>query len=297
MIDEIRQEFISRQPELSWVWDVLVGKQLPETERFAGLSRSQLSSIQTVTEKLRAADRSGSPMALLAVEQLTEKLLSGESVKQDTYFCSSTERGRRTGKTAGITLLVFSALIIFTFIAMMNWNAYLGCGCFIAGIVTLLIGTRRSDRFIKKDLPPHLAETDYHTDRLFFRGGECYLLCDKILFAYCKDDMYPYESRSDIMDYLCVPIADISYIQGQMLILSNGGAITLYSSPQMDDMLEYISALVRWSPAPYAPSKESVRDYMAHDKYAALKVAITVAVLLIGVYSMPSVVSVIQKFF
>ena len=83
----------------------------------------------------------------------------------------------------------------------------------------------------------HLAETDYHTDRLYFLRGTCYLLCDKLFFSYREEDRY--ESRdnecsSDHSDYLCVPIADISYVQGQMLILSNGGAISLYNSPELD---------------------------------------------------------------
>lgn len=80
-----------------------------------------------------------------------------------------------------------------------------------------------------------------------------------------------------------------------MLILSNGGAISLYNSPELDDMLEYISAMVRWAPAPYHPSKDSGRSYIKRDKNAWLKLAIVIAVLLIGVYSMPSVVKVLQN--
>lgn len=39
MMNEIWQDFIKRNPELSWVWDVLLGKQLPVTERFTALSQ------------------------------------------------------------------------------------------------------------------------------------------------------------------------------------------------------------------------------------------------------------------
>ncbi len=299
MIEDLRQKFITQNPELSWVWEVLEGKQLPETERFAALSAEQLREIQRLTGELRAADRSGNPMALLGVEQLTEKLLGGEPVKPDKYFCSDPSIGKRTGKAAGITLLVFTGFIIMTIVSMAHWNAYLGCACFVAGLVTLMVGTRRSDRLFRKDLPPHLAETDYHTDRLYFMKGFCYLLSDKLVFSFRRGDRDPARSRDDSEspEFLSVPISDISYIEGQRLILSNGGAVSLYDSPQLTDMLEYISALVRWRPAPYHPSHDSENSYVKHDKYAMLKVIIAVAVLLVGVYSMPSVVSVIQKLF
>ena len=62
-------------------------------------------------------------------------------------------------------------------------------------------------------------------------------------------------------------------------------------------MLEYISALVRWSPAPYHPSKDSENSYIKTDKNAMLKFIIAVAVLIIGVYSMPSFVDVVQTWF
>lgn len=298
MIEDIRQNFIRRNPELSWVWEVLEGKQLPETGRFAALSTEQLRIIQELTGKLRKSDRSGSPMALMGVEQLTEKLLNGESVKPDKYFCSDPKLGRQAGRAAGISLLVFAAFIALTIISIGNWNAYLGCACFAAGIITLIVGNRKTDRLFRKDLPLHLAETYYHTDRLYFVKGMCYLLCDRLLFSYCKDDRYPARYRDssnvDSLDFLCVPIADISYIEGQRLILSNGGAISLYDSPQLADMLEYISALVRWNPAPYHPSKDSENSYVKHDKNALLRLVIAVAVLLVGVYSMPSVAAAIQ---
>ena len=82
-----------------------------------------------------------------------------------------------------------------------------------------------------------------------------------------------------------------------MLILSNGGAISLYDSPQLADMLEYISALVRWAPAPYHPSKDSENSYIKTDKNAMLKLIIAVVVLIIGVYSMPSFVNIVQTWF
>lgn len=297
-MNEIWQDFIKRNPELSWVWDVLLGKQLPVTERFTALSQDQLREIQSLTAKLRKTDRSRVPMALLGVEQITGSLLGGQPVKQDKYFCGSTERGKRTGRAAGITLILFVGFMTLSFISMGHWNAYLGCGCFLAGIITIMVGIWGTNRLVRKDLPPHLAETDYHTDRLYFLRGTCYLLCDKLFFSYREEDRY--ESRdnecsSDHSDYLCVPIADISYVQGQMLILSNGGAISLYNSPELDDMLEYISAMVRWAPAPYHPSKDSGRSYIKRDKNAWLKLAIVIAVLLIGVYSMPSVVKVLQN--
>ena len=53
--------------------------------------------------------------------------------------------------------------------------------------------------------------------------------------------------------------------------------------------------MVRWAPAPYHPSKDSGRSYIKRDKNAWLKLAIVIAVLLIGVYSMPSVVKVLQN--
>ena len=299
MIEDIRTDFVSRYPELSWVWEVLEGRQLPETERFAALSLKQLRGIQELTGKLRAADRSGSPMAMLAVEKLTGNLLSGESVKPDKYFCSDPARGKRTGTAAGITLLIFAGFIALTVISMLHWNAYLGCACFVAGIITLAVGTHRTDRLFRKDLPQYLSETYYHTDRLYFMKGYCYLLSDKLLFSYCREDRYPAryrdDSYEDAPEFLSVPLADISYIEGQRLILSNGGAISLYDSPQLADMLEYISAVIRWAPAPYHPSKESENSYVKHDKLPLIKLAIAVAMLLVGVYSMPSVVSLIQE--
>lgn len=93
-MNEIWQDFIKRNPELSWVWDVLLGKQLPVTERFTALSQDQLREIQSLTAKLRKTDRSRVPMALLGVEQITGSLLGGQPVKQDKYFCGSTERER-----------------------------------------------------------------------------------------------------------------------------------------------------------------------------------------------------------
>lgn len=299
-VSEIQRRFLSKCPELSWVWDILEGKQLPVTEKFTAMSRQQLCEIRNVIKSIRAADRSNSPMALLAAEQLTEKLLNGDTINPDKYYCSNPERGKRHSSAAGITMLLFTAFMIFAFIGVMHWNAYIGFACFVGGIIILLIGSSLTDRLYKKETPTYLAETDYHTDRLYFLKGECYLLCDKLMFSYCKDDRIPARYRDsgpEHIDHLCVPIADISYIQGKMLILSNGGAVSLYDSPQLDDMLEYISALVRWSPAPYHPSSESEKSYIKAEKGALLQLIIVVAVLLIGVYSMPSFVHVIQTWF
>lgn len=299
-IGEIQEEFLNNTPELSWVWDVLEGRQLPVTEKFAALSQKQLREIDNVIKKIRTADRTGSPMALLAAEQLTRKLLNGENVMPDKYYCSSATRGRRNGVAAGITLFLFIALLITAFMGIMHWNAYIGFTCFVGGIIILLTGSSISEKLYKTDAPSHLAETDYHTDRLYFLRGECYLLSDKIMFSYFKNDRIAARYRDqgpDTPDFLCVPITDISYIQGQMLILSNGGAISLYDSPQLSDMLEYISALVRWAPAPYHPSKDSENSYIKTDKYAMLKLVIVISVLVIGVYAMPSVVKAVQDWF
>lgn len=299
-VSKIKQEFIRNNPELSWVWDVLEGKQLPVTERFTALSRQQLCAIQDVISSIRAADRSDSPMALLAAEQLTEKLLSGNTIKPDKYYCSDPERGKRHAGAAGFTMLLFTALMILAFIGVMHWNAYIGFACFVGGIIVLVTGSSLTDKLYKREAPPHLAETDYHTDRLYFLQGECYLLCDKLMFSYCKDDRIPSRYREPgprRIDHLCVPIADISYIQGKMLILSNGGAVSLYDSPQLNEMLEYISALVRWAPAPYHPSTESEKSYIKYEKGSMLKLIIAVAILVIAVYSMPSFVHVMQAWF
>ena len=299
-VSEIQRRFLSQNPELSWVWDILEGKQLPVTEKFTALSMQQLREIRDVIRLVREADRSASPMALLAAEQLTEKLLNGSEIKPDKYYCSSPERGKRHSSAAGITMLLFTAFMIFAFIGIMHWNAYIGSACFVGGIIILVTGYSLTDRLYKKEAPPYLAETVYHTDRLYFLKGECYLLCDKLMFSYCKDDRIPARYRDsgpEHIDHLCVPIADISYIQGKMLILSNGGAVSLYDSPQLDDMLEYISALVKWSPAPYHPSAESEKSYIKVEKGAMMKLIIAVAVLLIGVYSMPSFVHVMQAWF
>ena len=299
-VEQIRQKFLSNEPGLSWVWEILEGKRLPETERIASLPRKQLCEIQDTIKAIRAADRTDSPMALLAVEQLTEKLLSGESVRPDKYYCSNATRGKRNAAAAGITMLLFIVFLIAAFTGVMRWNAYVGFTCFIIGIAVLMVGSSISNRLYRQDAPQHLAETDYHTDRLYFLRGECFLLSDKLLFSYYKNDRVPARYRDqgpESPDHLCVPISDISYIQGQMLILSNGGAISLYDSPQLADMLEYISALVRWAPAPYHPSKDSENSYIKTDKNAMLKLIIAVVVLVIGVYSMPSFVNIVQMWF
>ncbi len=299
-INQIHQKFLNDDPELSWIWEVLEGKQLPITEKIASLSEKQLREVQNTIKALRAADRTDSPMALLAVEQLTAKLLNGESIKPEKYYCSNATQGKRNGVAAGITLLLFVAFLVVAFTGIMRWNAYVGFFCFIGGIAVLLIGSSISNKLYRLDAPQYLAATDYHTDRLHFLRGECYLLSDKLLFSYYKSDRVPSRYRDqgpESPDHLWVPIADISYIQGQMLILSNGGAISLYDSPQLADMLEYISALVRWAPAPYHPSKDSENSYIKADKNAMLKFILAVVVLVIGVYSMPSVVNIIQTWF
>lgn len=299
-INQIRQKFLNDNPELSWIWEILEGKQLPITEKIASLSEKQLREVQNTIKALRTADRTNSPMALLAVEQLTAKLLNGESIKPDKYYCSNANRGKRNGVAAGVTLLLFVAFLIVAFTGIMRWNAYVGFFCFIGGIAVLLIGSSISNKLYRLDAPQHLAATDYHTDRLYFLRGECYLLSDKLLFLYYKNDRIPARYRDqepESPDYLWVPIADISYIQGQMLILSNGGAISLYDSPQLADMLEYISALVRWAPAPYHPSKDSENSYIKTDKNAMLKFILAIVVLVIGVYSMPSFVNILQTWF
>lgn len=299
-IEQIRQKFLNDDPELSWVWEVLEGKHLHITEKVASLSVEQLYEIQNTIKMVRAADRTDCPMALLAMEQRVGKLLNGESINPDKYYCSNATRGKRNGVAAGITLFLFIAFLIAAFTGVMYWNAYAGFFCFIGGIAVLLIGSSISNKLYRLDAPPYLAETDYHTDRLYFPRGKCYLLSDKLIFLYYKNDRIPARYRDpepESPDYICVPIADISYVQGQMLILSNGGAISLYDSPQLADMLEYISALVRWSPAPYHPSKDSENSYIKTDKNAMLKFIIAVAVLIIGVYSMPSFVDVVQTWF
>ena len=296
-IEQIRQGFLNAYPELSWVWEVLEGKQLPETEKITSLSARQLRGIRDTIKALRTADRTDSPMALLALEQLTERLLNGESIKPDKYYCSSAARGKRSGAASGITLSAFIALLIAAFTGIMHWNAYFGIFCFVAEIVVLITGSSISNRLNRLDAPPYLAKTDYHTDRLYFLRGECFLLSDKLLFSYYKSDRVPARYRDqgpESPDHICVSIADISFIQGQMLILSNGGAISLYDSPQLADMLEYISALVRWAHVPYHPSKDSENSYIKTDKHAMLKLIIAVVVLLIGVYSTPSLVRVVQ---
>ena len=299
-IEQIRQKFLSDEPELLWVWEILEGKQLPVTEKIASLPRKQLCEIQNMIKAIRVADRTDSPMALLAFEQLTEKLLNGESVRPDKYYCSNAARGKRNGIAAGITLLLFIAFLIIAFTGIMRWNAYVGFFCFIGGIAVLLIGSSISNKLYRLDSPPYLAETDYHTDRLYFPNGKCYLLSDKLLFLYHKNDRIPARYRDpepESPDYICIPITDISYVQGQMLILSNGGAISLYDAPQLADILEYVSALVRWAPAPYHPSKDSETSYIKTDKNTKLNFIIAVVVLIIGVYSMPSFVDVVQMWF
>lgn len=299
-VEQIRQKFLSNEPGLSWVWEILEGKRLPETERITSLTRKQLCEIQDTIKAIRAADRTDSPMALLAVEQLTEKMLNGESVRSDKYYCSNADRSKRNGVAAGITMLLFIVFLIAAFTGVMRWNAYVGFACFIIGIAVLMVGSSISNRLYRQDVPQHLAETDYHTDRLYFLRGECFLLSDKLLFSYYKNDRVPARYRDqgpESPDHLCVPISDISYIQGQMLILSNGGAISLYDSPQLADMLEYISALVRWAPAPCYPSKDSENSYIKTDKNAMLKLIIAVVVLVIGVCSMPSFVNIVQMWF
>lgn len=299
-IKQIREKFLNENPELSWIWEVLEGKQLPITEKITSLSRKQLCEIQNTIKEIRAEDRTDTPMALLAVEQLIGKILNGESIKPDKYYCSNVSRGKHSGVAAGITLLLFIAFLVAAFTGIMRWNAYVGFSCFLVGIAVLLVGSSISNKLYKLDAPTHLATTDYHTDRLYFLRGKCYLLSDKLLFSYYKNDRIQAryrDSSPESPDYLCVPIADISYIQGQMLILSNGGAISLYNSPQLADMLEYISALVRWSPAPYNPSKDSETSYINTDKNAMLRFIIAIIVLVIGVYSMPSFVDVVQTWF
>ena len=149
-VNDIQGRFLSKSPELSWVWDVLEGKQLPVTEKFTALSRQQLCEIQDVIRSIRAADRSNSPMALLAAEQLTEKLLNGNEIKPDKYYCSDPEHGKRHTSAAGITMLLFTAFMVFAFIGVMHWNAYIGFACFVGGIIVLITGSSLTDRLYKK---------------------------------------------------------------------------------------------------------------------------------------------------
>ena len=79
-IEQIRQKFLNDEPELSWVWEVLEGKQLPITEKVASLSVEQLYEIQNTIKMVRAADRTNSPMALLAIEQLVGNIRMVPSV-------------------------------------------------------------------------------------------------------------------------------------------------------------------------------------------------------------------------
>ena len=79
-IEQIRQKLLNDEPELSWVWEVLEGKQLPITEYVASLSVEQLYEIQNTIKIVRAADRTNSPMALLAMEQLVGNIRTVPSV-------------------------------------------------------------------------------------------------------------------------------------------------------------------------------------------------------------------------
>ena len=79
-IEQIRQKLLNDEPELLWVWEVLEGKQLPITEKVASLSVEQLYEIQNTIKMVRAADRTNSPMALLAMEQLVGKIRTVPSV-------------------------------------------------------------------------------------------------------------------------------------------------------------------------------------------------------------------------